>query len=128
MPHLTTGTPEHTALQALAERMGAAEFTARLRAERQMRARRGVGHSRGWFRFEHYWDFYGVIRIAVFMWTTIDGDYFHNNNFILNNLLFYCITYCRTLNNFFYNFDYWKSSDYFKTEFFHSLDLNGFLT
>ena len=28
----------------------------------------------------------------------------------------------------FYKFNYWKSSDNLKTEFFHSLDLNGFST
>ena len=79
MPHLTTEPLEHAALQELAERMGAAEFAARLQAERQMRARRGVGNSRGWFRFEHYWDFYGVIRSCLKLtglWARAHRNYF----------------------------------------------------
>ena len=89
MPHLTTGTPEHTALQVLAERMGAAEFAARLQAERRMRARQGVGNSRGWFRFEHYWDFYGLIRSCLKLtglWARA-----HRNYFDIHVVLQYCI-------------------------------------
>jgi predicted MPP superfamily phosphohydrolase len=62
MPYLTPGTVENRELHALAERMGEDEFAARLQAEQQMRESRGEGQSRGWFRFEHVWDLYGMIR------------------------------------------------------------------
>jgi predicted MPP superfamily phosphohydrolase len=53
---------EHSELVALAERMGEAEFAARLQAEERMRELRGAGQGRGMFRFEHIWDQYGFIR------------------------------------------------------------------
>ena len=79
MPHLTTGTPEHAALHALAERMGEDECAARLDAERQMRGTRGAEQGRGWFRFEHLWDFYGCIRGCLKVsgfWARAHRNYF----------------------------------------------------
>jgi predicted MPP superfamily phosphohydrolase len=79
MPHLTRGTPENDALQTLAARMGVGEFSARLDAERKMRAVRGEGQGRGMFRFEHLWDLYGFIRGCLKVsgfWTRAHRNYF----------------------------------------------------
>jgi predicted MPP superfamily phosphohydrolase len=79
MPHFIKGTPEYHALQTLADRMGAAEFAARLQAERQMRECRGAGQGRGMFRFEHLWDLYGFIRGCLKVsgfWARAHRNYF----------------------------------------------------
>jgi predicted MPP superfamily phosphohydrolase len=79
MPHLITGTPEHTAIQALAKRMGGAEFAARLEAETLMRQARGRAATRGWFCFEHLLDLYGVIRACLKvsgLWERAHRNYF----------------------------------------------------
>lgn len=93
MPHLTPGTPENRALEALAERMGHAEFAERLDAERQMRARRGAGQGRGLFRFEHLWDLYGFIRGCLKVsgfWNRAHRNYFNTqvvrNEVVLDRL------------------------------------------
>ena len=71
--------PETHALNALADRMGAKEFAARLEMEQQMSERSGAGQGRGAFRLEHLWDMYGCIRICLKVsgfWKRAHRNYF----------------------------------------------------
>ena len=79
MSDLTTETPENAALQALAERLGKAQFAVRLEAERRMRESRGAEHRRGMFRLGHLWDLYGFIRGCLKVsgfWARAHRNYF----------------------------------------------------
>jgi predicted MPP superfamily phosphohydrolase len=62
---LTDFSSSDPAYPVLSARMGAAEFEARLQLERVMRQREGKGHSTGFFRFEHQFDMYGVIKFFL---------------------------------------------------------------
>ncbi|WPJ95737.1 hypothetical protein SH580_20160 [Coraliomargarita algicola] len=69
----------HEELKSYAARLGEAEFSARMAAEKHMRERRGEGQGKGIFRFEHKFNTYAVIRFCLKMsgfWNRAVRNYF----------------------------------------------------
>lgn len=69
---------EAASMQALAARMGEAEFASRLKLEASMRALRGKGQGKGLFAFQHRINLYGLVRLslkAALLWNRARRNY-----------------------------------------------------
>ena len=75
---VTDVSAEAASMQALASRMGEAEFFSRLKLEASMRALRGKGQGKGLFAFQHRINLYGLVRLslkAAFLWNRARRNY-----------------------------------------------------
>ena len=76
-PHIP---PEYAdAMDAIADRMGRAEFEARLQLEHEMREQGGHDQNHGFFSLENKIDLYGWIRVCLKccgLWRRVKRNYF----------------------------------------------------